>query len=171
MDLANKTQYQNLTDKLATLWIDHSLIDENGKGICNIACLKEKEGWKIDPFLSIPTAIEYTNWNLDIIVKGLNDYKKIKGFYPKSIKDIKDIDYDMNFGEMFYDTSSSVFKYFNNADNFILWSNGPDRDNDKALKQYDPEKTNFKEGKIADGDIVRYSSKEFYDEYKKNSKK
>lgn len=181
--------------------------------------------WKIDPALirSVQAKNFANTVRMDVICTVLEDYKSMKGSYPKSIKEIgQDIDLFQSCAvwirpfsdkgikqlkkdkEMLvkimqkyipknhleqmvkYGTDSSTilmhllgvgnaakdpfskpeygideYHFFSNGKDYVLWSNGLDYDNDNA-RIYSEEKK--------DGDIVRYSSKEFYEKYLEKNK-
>jgi hypothetical protein len=119
--------------------------------------------------------MEYTAWLLDTIVKEVNNYKNFTNIsYPKYIVEVdsmkkthENIEYDIfrekrdYYGNPFYD----YIQYLRGdsaggtLNDFILYSIGPDNADDNGLAEYNP--------KTKKGDLIRYSSPEFYKKYRK----
>lgn len=110
---------------------------------------------------------ELTKWALNLAADGCQTYHQTRNSYPSDLEEIKNIEVEMVLGlsgplEAILSTISffGAYQYLAFADGFIVYSPGPDEDDDRARVKFGREK-----GFDSDGDIVLASSADVYKQY------
>jgi len=116
--------------------------------------VKEDDGWKFDPFISKTSVPEMFKWQIKNLRKALEIYKAKKECYPKMLEElIPEIDtgeLHQEFGTLDIYNPEFKYNYLSNTKDYLIYSCGPNGIDERGLND----------------DIVSFSRKEFFEEYK-----